>query len=863
MQFKDLVRPLSRLFGTAPENPPPPADPIATLDSAPPASLIATALGNGDEALRAAAIGKLTDGDSLRTLAGLRPDAAAVAPPGLERIAQQRLAQLIDAGAVDFEALCVPSANVDALLAVAGQCSGPERLSRALASIDHSQITRLVLDGPSSRIRQLAAQSVSDPAALRRLVKQLRGKDKSVYKIIREKCDALHAEEQRIEKSRSEAVAACESLERHSHRIHDAIYEPTFRHFHARWQGLAAQAAPEVQARASRAIARCEEIIAEHRGRLALEAAEASEQAAREAAREQATRLAELESARERETAAREAAEAAALREAEEKARAEKSAAEALALREISALIGKALAALREGGTGRASGLRRALEDKLASLPLVPPPLARQLEKLDATLNELKDWKEHAAAPKRAELIEEMETLIGAALEPQALADRIRQLQDDWKTVSKGVVSDSDADWQRFHQAAQSAYQPCRDYFEAQAKLRQENAEKRKAVLERLRVFEAAHSGEDADFRAVAAVLREAPQEWRRHFPVERASGRELQREFDAAIGRLQERLAAWHAGNAAQKQTLIRRAGELLALEDGREAAESVRRLQAQWKEVGAAARDQEQNLWETFRGHCDAVFQKRQQAHADYTASLQANKARAAGLCEEAEALAAQPGPTLLEGAAKVAEWRSAFATLGELPRGEERALRSRFERALERIQTALSRQRASEKEQSFADLLEAARRIHAYAWAAAGGAPEPEREALKQAAEAFISGVSRWPKGAAEALGEAWAKADAASHENAAAHESAPAHERALRMLCIRGEILADLPTPPEDQAQRRDYQMRRLVERMGQRSEAAGDDFESLVLEWVRAGGVAPPTYESLLERFRRPHLPRSH
>jgi Domain of Unknown Function (DUF349) len=862
MQFKDLVRPLSRLFGTAPENPPPPADPIATLDSAPPASLIATARGAGDEALRAAAIGKLTDVESLLTLAGLRPGAAGAAPPGLERIAQQRLAQLIDAGAVDFEVLSAPSANVGALLAVAGQCSGPERLSRALGSLDDSQIAGLVLEGASSRIRQLAAQSVSDPAVLRRLVKQLRGKDKSVYKIIREKCDALHAEEQRIEKSRGEAVAACESLERHSHRIHDAIYEPTFRHFHTRWQALAAQAAPEVQARASRAIERCEELIAEHQGRLALEAAEASERAARESAREQAAHLAELESTRVRENAAREAAEAAALREAEERARAEKSAAEALAQREISALIGKAQAALREGGTGRASGLRRALEEKLASLPLVPPHLARQLERLDATLKELKDWKEHAAAPKRAELIEEMEALIGAALEPQVLADRIHQLQDDWKTVSKGVVSDSDADWQRFHQAAQSAYQPCRDYFEAQANLRQENTEKRKAVLERLRAFEAAHSGEDADFRAVAAVLREAPQEWRRHFPVERAPGRELQREFDAAIGRLQERLAAWHAGNAEQKQALIRRAGELLSLEDGREAAESVKRLQAQWKEVGAAARDQEQSLWETFRGHCDAVFQKRQQAHADYTASLQANKARATELCEAAEALAAQSGPALLEGAAQVAEWRSAFATLGELTRGEERGLRARFERALERVQTALSRQRASEKEQSFADLLEAARRIHTYAWAAAAGAPPSEREALKQAAEAYISGVSRWPKGAAEALAEAWAKADAESAEKPAADGSAAAHESALRMLCIRLEILADRPTPPEDQAQRREYQMRRLVERMGQRSETAQDDFESLLLEWVRAGGgVAPVTYESLLERFRSRRLPR--
>ncbi len=244
MQFKDLVRPLSRLFGTAPENQPAPADPIATLDSAAPASLIATALGDGNEALRAAAIGKLTDVETLRTLAGLRPDAAAAAPPGLERIAQQRLAQLIDAGAVDFEILCATSANVGALLAVAGQCSGPERLSRALASLDDSQITGLVLDGPSSRIRQLAAQSVSNPTVLRRLVKQLRVKDKSVYKIIREKCDALSAEEQRVSKTRSDAIGACESLERHSHRVHDAIYEPTFRHFHTRWQALAPQYDP-------------------------------------------------------------------------------------------------------------------------------------------------------------------------------------------------------------------------------------------------------------------------------------------------------------------------------------------------------------------------------------------------------------------------------------------------------------------------------------------------------------------------------------------------------------------------------------------------------------------------------------------
>jgi hypothetical protein len=510
-------------------------------------------------------------------------------------------------------------------------------------------------------------------------------------------------------------------------------------------------------------------------------------------------------------------------------------------------LIGKAHAALREGATGRASGLRRALEEKLAALAAVPPAVSRQVQKLDTSLGELKAWKEHAVAPKRAELIQEMESLIGAALEPQPLAERIRQLQEDWKTVSKGVLSDSDADWQRFHQAAERAYQPCREHFEAQTKLRQANAEKRRAILERLRIFEAAHSGENGDRRAFVTVLREAPLEWRRHFPVERAVARELQKEFDAAIGRLQGRLEAWHASNAEGKRSIIRRAAGLVDLQDGREATEAVKRLQAQWKELGAAAPDQERVLWEEFRGHCDAVFHTRQQAHTDYTASLQSNKARAVALCEEAEHLAGRSGADLLDGAAKMTEWRAAFEAVGELPRADERGLKGRFERALERVKASISAQRARDKERSLEDLLEAASRIHAYGRAVSQAAPVAEREALKQAAETYIAGVSRWPKGGAEALADAWGTAAAAKPLEAA-------HETALRMLCVRSEILIDLPTPVEDQELRRDYQMHRLVERMGRGNEGADDSVESLSLAWTRSKSAQEEVYQSLFARF---------
>ena len=792
MLFSHFAKPLSRFFRSAPpapspaENPAAPAIPPTAPEPESKELIIATALGDGEDSARA--------------------------------FAQRRMAQLIDAGEIDF-------ATVD----------------------DPKRVAGLVTQGSSSRLRQLAAHSIQDPTELKQLLKHLRGKDKTVYKIIKQKCDVLRAEEQRVAQIERDVTALCASLERHSHRIYDELYVPSFEQFDARWQALEPQATAEARDRVRPAIDRCREVVAAHARQLAERALEVSQQAARRAEREHAIALADEEAQHRSEIAARAAAEAAKSREAEATARTEKLAAEALALRRIGGLVAKAHGALREGNTGQAAGLRRAIEEKLPTAPAAPPSLARQVQQLDAKLDELREWKEHAVAPKRAELIEEMEALIGWSEEPKSLAERIKHLQEEWKTISKGIVSDSEADWQRFHQASIAAYQPCREYFEAQAKQRQENMQQRKNVLERLGAFEIAQSGEHPDWRSVSTVLREARQEWRRYSPVDRAAGVAVQQEFDASIARLQARLDAWHAQNAADKNALIQRAQRLLS-QDSREAVEAVKDLQRQWKEVGAAHRDQEQRLWDEFRAQCDAVFHKRQQAHAEYAAGLEATKAQAMALCEEAEQIAALSGPALREGAGKIPQWRAAFEGLGALPRSDDRRLHDRFERALVLCQAKVSQDRARDVEQSFANLLEAARRIQFYGWVVARDGASAERDALKQSASMFIAGVEHWPKGGAQALKEAWVTADAAANLDAAAHETA------FRTLCIRSEILTDRPTPTEDQALRREYQVKRLVQRMGQGNEGGADELDALACEWVRVGPVSTETHERLLTRF---------
>jgi hypothetical protein len=732
-----------------------------------------------------------------------------------------------------------PTLNVPDRAVVAAKEAA--ELETALETRDAQTIGRLVLEGSSTKIRQQAAQAVQDLAQLRQLIKDVRGgNDKSVYKILTGKRDALLMQARQREQLDAEIAAASTALERHSHRPYDPLFTPTLEQHQARWEAVAADAEPDTRLKVQEAIDRAREVIAQHLRQIAVEAS-----------RELAAANAAAEAQRQRELADKAAAVAGAERaliaEAERKVFAEKREAEAIAFRQIGGLVRKAHTALSEGSTGRAAGLRRAIEEKLPSAPPLPPHLTTSIQLLDKKLEELKDWKSFSVAPKRIELMEEMESLVGATLEPVALADRIKSLQEEWRTLSKGAGENVEADWQRFQEAAQKAYQPCREYFEAQSLVRQENLQRRAALLERLGAFEAGHNWEQPDWRTVIVALRESKQEWRTHSPVDRAAGKTQQQQFDALSGTLQGRLDAQYARNLKEKRLLVERAQRLVAAEDSRKALEDAKVLQQLWKEVGLTPRDEGQRLWEEFRVHCDAVFQKRQQEYAEHNAGLEANKSKAGAVCAELEKIAALTGSELLEGAGRIPDLRVAFEEAGELPRGDERSLRTRFERALERCDRAAARQEANNAERSWVDLLDAANRVRTYRAAFARDVDESERGALKQAAEDYIAGVAQWPKGGLDAVKNALAQAEAGDFE---------ANETVLRTLCIRAEILTDLPTPAEDQTLRREYQVQRLIKGMGQGISADEKQLDAMTIEWIGIGPTDDATYSALLERFKR-------
>jgi Domain of Unknown Function (DUF349) len=791
----------------------------------------------------AQAVPALADGTELRRLAGVGDGQAEgdAIPAETQRAAQVRLATLVDAGEVDVASL-MGSTHRSAALCVIALCADRERLAQAMSLVqDPAELASLV-KSPSSRVRLAAAQGLEDPATLRSLLKQVRERDKGVYKILREKCEALNAEARRTENHAAEVAALCASLEQHGQRSYDAHYEAALEGLKRRWDSVAP--AEQWQERAGAAMMRCELVIATH-------LAEVREQAAREALlRDELCAAEEAKERRRRETEEAAAAEAlkaakvredeAAAQEAAARSRAEMREAHARRLRQIEDTLQKANESLTAGNTKAAAGQRRDIEEQLSLAGEMPAIVLRKLRALDARLKELKHWKDFAVAPKRQELITEMQALIGAPEDPPVLAKRIKLLQEEWRTMTKGIASETGQDWEAFQRASQTAYEPCRKFFDEQRALRQENMDKRREVVERLMAFEAAQAGETPDWRLIANVLHEAPLEWRSHFPVEREAGRVLESEFAAVMSRLTAQIDTWSAANVADKQALIRRAKLVASQADGGEAADAVKRLQVLWKEVGFAPRETEQSLWKEFRAACDAVFQKRQQAEDEYRAGLAAKKAAAEALCEEAERLAQGSGRELLREAIRMAEWRVAFEALGELPRAEARSLGVRFERAMGACRLRVQQQKEEDAKQAYANLFEAGRRIREVEWAKRG----------RQAAEDFIGAVPAWPPGGAAVVKDRFAKVEGVLETDAAARE------RSLRMLCVRAEILKERSSPAEDEALRREYQVKRLMQGMGQGRGAEEGDWGPMVIEWVSIGAIELRAHEALEDRFRR-------
>lgn len=270
---------------------------------------------------------------------------------------------------------------------------------------------------------------------------------------------------------------------------------------------------------------------------------------------------------------------------------------------------------IEDGAVHDAVEHERRLRDLLKGLPRAKAqPFNSDLAELGARVRELREWRTYAQAPQRESLCEQIEGLAANPLEPHDQMRTVKSLRDQWNQLGPADTRRDRDLRRRFDHAAEQAFEPCRTYFKEQAERRTFNLEQRQAIVAALEGFLDNNDWDNADWRGVERILRQARNEWREYHPVDRKAGRQLTNRFEELAGTIHAQLKQEWDRNIEMKEAIV--ADAIAIRESGdrvTDQAESMKGLQRRWKAVGPLPRRADQRLWKQFREQCDQVFEAR----------------------------------------------------------------------------------------------------------------------------------------------------------------------------------------------------------------------------------------------------------
>lgn len=506
-------------------------------------------------------------------------------------------------------------------------------------------------------------------------------------------------------------------------------------------------------------------------------------------------------------------------------------------VRTIGGMIKRAKQSVDQGRLKQAVGIRHSVDEKLEELDGVPVNITRQIEELDEALQKLIDWQAYAVVPKKEALIRDMEALVGADLPAEALATKIKRLQDAWKSLRQSGSERNEDLWTQFSDLADKAYEPCKAHYDELGEIRKQNLEKRQTLVQQLKDFYEQYDWENADWKHVEKIVRGARSEIHSYAPVERAANKAVMEAFDQIMDALHEKINGEHQKNKSAKEQIIMQAAKLTEVADLQQAIDTAKRLQNQWKTIGRAHYKEDEKLWKEFRSHCDAVFEKKEKEVAERRAETDAHIASGRACIEKLEALTQLEGDALLAARAERDAIQSEFSKIEELPEKVERALQRDLTKASDKFEKLVALTLNKQANASWVSFFELCESINAKL--SAGEASD---------VEALIAEITSWPESTESAMKQKLKELDALTASDPAENE------KSLRILCIRSEILAEKETPESDKALRMEYQVNMLRQGLGATNVSNNAKLD-LALDWAKAGPVSETCYSTLAKRFQ--------
>ncbi len=414
--------------------------------------------------------------------------------------------------------------------------------------------------------------------------------------------------------------------------------------------------------------------------------------------------------------------------------------------------------------------------------------------KADEEAQRKKEEEARIRQEERAQVTAKVNQLIDG-LEALGQANKRKQAERTIQRIHKSfreltLPERSDSLMKRYRSARQAAQAKVREMREAEEWQRWANVPRQEGLIARAEALLA-----DQDENKLAERLKALQSEWKEVGPVPQNKSRELWERFKTTCDQVYERVKVARGKqnqemqeNLRRKEELCERVEVLSESTDWDRAAEEIKRLQREWRDIGPVPRKRSDAVWKRFRAACDRFFERRKPFLEERLADQRDNLTRKEALCAKAEALAESDDwqQTSNDLRALQRTWR----TIGPVPRKDANALQKRFRSACDRFFHRREESRNAERRK----LDQAVKDVRLQLLTLLGEATKSEDRAPAQESNDAADANAASNGDGAEGDDAETAQAEAGSESNgeSAAAEQAADESLAATVLAIRSQM-----------------------------------------------------------------------
>ena len=474
---------------------------------------------------------------------------------------------------------------------------------------------------------------------------------------------------------------------------------------------------------------------------------------------------------------------------------------------------------------------------------------------MQARLRELRDWHHWSNNKVRNRLIAEMEVLPAADLHPDALLDRVKSLQAEWKVLEKSEQIPGDKKfmaapwmWRKFSAAGHTAFDTAKPYLDKRSEIQSRHADTLTTFCDEL---EQLAEAEPINWTALSNGLTKGRKKLRDLNSVPVSVRQKLAKQLKAALDKANNTVQTHYQSIEQEKMKLIRAASQLIHMPERSEAITQAKSLQSNWKAAGSLWRSKEQELWEQFREHLDPLFDELKQQQADIRTADKDRLTAQKVLCTELrDILDTDDDLSALHG--KVQGLQDSWKGIQQ----PDRKLLSTFQDMVEKYQ-----QKVIKAEQQQADKIRERWWLKSALLHELTVSGRTTKGAISKKAETSVK--KSWPDDSSEDTLEC--KLDQVFNEVLAGEGTGLLTEEEIgnmqedaRSLCIGLEFVAGLPSPEEDRNQRMKYQVDRLAESMSGESvrQPVADEARDAENTWLKMYSLPEADFNSFGKRVKQ-------